>query len=111
MEIVNKQTVKKLNLWEKNGCRQKCLNKSLLVTMILVLQKRIRLLQRGQNLVHNVYTKSLASQTQKCHKEQKVLKGMSTIMTGFNKPLATNGPQTKNDSDKTQDMRIPFDPF
>ena len=28
-----------------------------------------------------------------------------------NKPLGTNGPQTKNDSDKTQDIRMPDSMF
>ena len=26
----------------------------------------------------------------------------------MNKPLGTNGPRTKNDSDKTQDIRMPY---
>ena len=28
-----------------------------------------------------------------------------------NKPLGTNGPRTKNASDETQDIHIPFEPF
>ena len=30
------------------------------------------------------------------------------LFTKINKPLGTNGPQTKNDSDNTQDIRIPY---
>ena len=49
------------------------------------------------------------SSHRKCSVKKGVLKNFANF-TG-NKPLGTNGPPDKKCLNKTQDIRIPFDPF